>query len=323
MRYASPGSSPGAPPSGTPAALAGLVLGATLGALASGGAARMWCVALPIFFGFKFATLASALDAGRRPRSERARPSRLRIAGYLLAWPGMDAARFLGLSGDDRQPAPGIRESLAALAKTLLGAGLVAFAARLAQGYGAEPPTPPIGFPLLHEPLAIAWIGLVGLGLFFHFGTFHLLSVAWRRAAVDAPPIMRSPLLADSLADFWGRRWNLAFRRLALDFVVRPLAPRFGAELAGAAAYLVSGAIHDLAISLPARGGFGGPTLYFAIQWAGSRLERRLARRPLARRILAIAFAALPAPLLFHAPFLERVVLPLLRTTATLAHAIL
>jgi hypothetical protein len=37
---------------------------------------------------------------------------------------------------------------------------------------------------------------MAGLILLLHFGTFHVLSLAWRRAGVNAQPIMRSPVLA-------------------------------------------------------------------------------------------------------------------------------
>jgi hypothetical protein len=52
------------------------------------------------------------------------------------------------------------------------------------------------------------------LVLVLYFGSFHLLSCAWRSAGVDAHPLMNWPLAAESVSEFWGRRWNTAFRDL-------------------------------------------------------------------------------------------------------------
>jgi hypothetical protein len=75
--------------------------------------------------------------------------------------------------------------------------------------------------------------------------------------------------------------------------------------------------VHDLIISLPAGAGFGLPTLYFLVQGAGILTEKshwgRRHLRGRAGRAFAIAVAALPAPILFHPPFITRVILPFMR----------
>ena len=80
-----------------------------------------------------------------------------------------------------------------------------------------------------------------------------------------------------------------------------------------------SGIVHDLVISLPAGGGYGGPTLYFLLQglgllagaqqspaggWASVRAPRGWG--------FTIAVVALPVPLLFHYPFVTRIIVPFL-----------
>jgi alginate O-acetyltransferase complex protein AlgI len=159
---------------------------------------------------------------------------------------------------------------------------------------------------------------MIGLVLLLHFGTFHLLALFWRRAGIDARPIMDRPSRSQSLAEFWGERWNRGFHRLATDLVFRPLSRRFGTGVAMTATFVVSGLVHDLVISLPAGGGFGLPTVYFLIQAAGVAVQRSAAARQLglnrgaAGWLITATFTLAPVPLLFHGPFVHRVVLPFL-----------
>ena len=254
--------------------------------------ALMWSLAVSVYAGCKWLSLGDGIAAWRS--------SARRILGYLFLWPGMDARAFLAPARQvDR---PGFAEWLAAAGKVLLGAILIGVAAPFVE----------------RSPTAAAWIGMAGIVLVLHFGLFHLLSIAWRRQGIDAPPIMNSPLLATSLADFWGRRWNLAFRDLASAHVFRPLAGRVGPAGATMAAFLVSGVVHDVVISLPPRGGYGLPTLYFAIHGAGllferSRLGLRLGtRRGITGRIFTAVVTLAPLCLLFHPTFIANVIVPML-----------
>jgi alginate O-acetyltransferase complex protein AlgI len=145
--------------------------------------------------------------------------------------------------------------------------------------------------------------------------------MCWRSAGgapVPRPGRSNAPLRAESLGEFWGRRWNLGFRDLAHAHVFRPLARKLGAAGATLAAFAVSGAVHDLVISGPARAGWGLPTLYFLLQGCGVLLERSRAGRRfgLGRGTLGRLFTAIvtiaPLGMLFHRPFVERIVLPML-----------
>jgi hypothetical protein len=157
-----------------------------------------------------------------------------------------------------------------------------------------------------------------------HFGSFHLLSLAWRRLGIEAEPLMRAPLLATSLGDFWGNRWNLAFRQLGYELVFKPYRGILGPSGATAAIFLLSGVIHELAISVPSRGGYGLPTLYFAMQGAGILAEKTPFGRRLGLgrgwrgRAFAWAVAAGPAFWLFHTPFVLRVMIPFMRAAKAL-----
>jgi len=172
--------------------------------------------------------------------------------------------------------------------------------------------------------LAQGWIGLFGLVLLLHFGSFHLISLFWRKWGVNAQPIMAKPILSKTLSEFWGKRWNLGFRQLAHDLIFRPLYRRIGVTAAGLLVFLASGLIHDLVISLPARGGYGLPTGYFILQGLGVTLERSNLGRQLGLQhgifgwLFMFSVTAGPAFWLFHPGFVIRVILPLMRAVHAL-----
>lgn len=253
----------------------------------------MWALALSIFAGLKWLTYVDDQAARDAPL--------LRRLGYLFLWPGMDAGSFF--LKREVVPRPLMGQWCLALAKLTFGLGLIGAAIQIAiAGY----------------PLAAAWTAMVGIVFALHFGLFHVLALGWQRAGFAARPIMDAPVLSASVSDFWGRRWNRAFRDLGHRYVFRPLHRRLGAAGATMAVFVASGVVHDVVISLPARGGFGLPTLYFAIQGLGLLLERsEFARRIGLRhgppaRVFCFVVVLVPLPLLFHWPFAEYVILPML-----------
>jgi hypothetical protein len=253
----------------------------------------MWALAAAIFFGLKWLSWW-------RARSEVAH-SAWRSWAYLFAWPGMDAESFLG---DGRVARPSLTQWSWALAKTGAGVALLFGCARLVSE---------------NLPLVRGWIGLLGLIIVLHFGSFELIALGWRALGVDAEPIMQSPILSRSLSEFWGKRWNLGFRQLSYDFVFQPLHRVLGVAGATMVVFLFSGLIHESVISLPARGGYGLPTGYFLLQGFGVILERSRLGKGLAlqRGFSGWAFMAImtagPAFWLFHPPFVMRVALPFMR----------
>jgi hypothetical protein len=254
----------------------------------------MWLLAFAIYFGCKWLTWRRTPISGL---------SWLRHIGYLLAWPGLDAVAFLS-----PQPPPIMRptrrEWLFATAKTLGGVAVFWSAGCLI------PPT---------ATILLGWCGMIGLAFMLHFGVFHLLSCFWRSLGVEAVPLMNHPWAATSVSEFWGKRWNLAFRDLTHRFLFRPLANRLGPRWGIAAVFVFSGVVHDVVISVPSGGGYGGPTLFFLIQLGGlfaerSRLGRNLGLGSGWRGWLFTAMILLgPAALLFHEPFLRNVVVPFMQ----------
>jgi hypothetical protein len=257
----------------------------------------MWGLAVVIYCGCKLLTWWGAHSAGA--------PAWKHLA-YVLAWPGLDADAFLA-GRAERAPTNiewirGVRN---------LAAGVILF-------YGVARAVAPA------SPYFAGWVGMVGIVLVLHFGLFDLLSSAWRQAGVDARPLMNRPILSVSLGEFWGRRWNTAFRDLTHRFLFRPMTRRFGAREGIAVGFLFSGVVHDVVISLPAGGGYGGPTVFFVLQAVGMFLERSRAGATigLARGVRGWMFTMLllmlPAPVLFHPPFVHRIVLPFMQALGAL-----
>lgn len=254
--------------------------------------AVMWGVAIAIYAGLKGLTW--------RHRRLTSAPSWKRGA-YLFAWPGMDVDAFLN---DRVVPKPSLMDWIFAIAKTAIGAALL---------LGVVPRLAGVNDYL------VGWIGLCGIVFVLHFGLFDVLSCLWRGAGARATPLMNWPIASTGVAEFWGKRWNLAFRDLTHKFLFRPLARRCGPAKALLLGFIVSGVAHDLVISLPAGGGYGLPTLYFAIQCAAILFERSTVGREvglghgLAGWLFCFAIVALPSPLLFHPRFVCGVVVPFLR----------
>ena len=254
----------------------------------------MWALSFAIFFSLKWLTWWRAQTRLSHPA--------WRSLAYLFAWPGMDADSFL--DANEHVPPPRFTAWLWATLETALGAVLLWIVARSLPGA---------------EPLLRGWTGMLGLILLLHFGSFQLIALVWRTLGVDAKPIMSAPLRATSLAEFWGKRWNLGFRQLSYELIFRPLHRTLGVEAASLLVFLVSGLIHDLVISLPARAGYGLPTAYFLLQGTGITIEhtgfgKRLGLGQGARGwvFMAVVITA-PVYWLFHPWFVMRVIIPFMQ----------
>lgn len=256
----------------------------------------MWSMALALGMIGKWLTWRDAVH-------HDALPTLGRVIGWFVAWPGLDGRAFLGVSRTELRPRQGWGESAVAVLKIAFGVVLIWFIHPRLEA---------------HQALIAGWVGMIGIVFLLHFGLVHFMSVAWRAAGVDARPIMRWPVGATSLADFWGSRWNTAFSIPARRLLFRPALPVLGPEWAGFAVFVASGLLHELVISMPARSGWGLPTLFFlaqglAIQFERSRVGRRMGLgRGLRGWAFVVLLAAGPAFWLFHPLFVERVMLPFL-----------
>lgn len=200
-----------------------------------------------------------------------AKPSSLKLKlAYFFLWVGLDANTFL----HSRAKPPHLSEWVFALLNTVIGISLL----------------------FLSHPLAT----IVGIVLILHFGLFHFLSLVWRSAGFNAKSLMNFPILATSLGDFWGNRWNTAFRDLS-QIIFKPLA-KISITLATIAVFALSGILHELVMTVPVGSGYGGPFAYFMIQCAGVFAERKL---PIRGRIFTALVVILPLPLLLQQGFIN------------------
>ena len=257
---------------------------------------KMVAIAFWIFFVVKFLALRRI---NKRPAK---RFSMAEVFQWFFLTPTLDADRFFfaTLSIVNR---PGARQWVIATVKTVVGAILFFIVAGQ--------------FVHNHEIVA-GWVAMVGIVMLLHFGLLELIVLWWRFRGRDIRPLMQRPLQSSSLSDFWGQRWNTGFRDFAHQHIFRPLCRHSNARVATLASFLFSGAIHELAISVPAGSGYGLPFAYFVVQWIGITLERNASQRgwPLRSGFPGWLFAALflvaPAGLLFHTGFVCEVIVPLI-----------
>jgi len=235
----------------------------------------MWLLAVSLFMAAKWAMWWP----------ERRKTTFTESLMWFFLWPGMDAAWL-------RKGAVKVRSS-AVRGGVHLGIGVALLIAAIG---------------IRGHPVPAAWMAMTGLINALHFGAFHLLASFWQWRGRQAAPLVDRPLTSRTLAEFWGRRWNTAFHRLAESIIFRPVARRHGAVLAMLAVFVASGLVHDLVISFPARGGWGLPTLYFMIQGTAVHVERRWKVKS---RLWVWGVTGLPLPLCFPPVFCERVILPL------------
>ncbi len=255
--------------------------------------AYMWTLAFTIYCGCKWLTW-------RTYKSERNNTTTVaRQFAYMLLWPGLDADAFLNETKVDDQPTR--LELLSAVIKTSVAiACLIWVMPRTAE------------LPVYLR----GWFAAVCIVFMLHFGLFHLLSIAWRFKGVQARKLMNAPLLSTSLTEFWGKRWNVAFRDLTHKFLFRPLLRKLGANGALIVGFIMSGLIHDLVISVPAGGGYGEPTLYFMIQAIGVSIQKSefasalKLDRGFRGWVVTTAFLLGPVVLLFHKPFMAEIMVP-------------
>jgi hypothetical protein len=128
-------------------------------------------------------------------------------------------------------------------------------------------------------------IALVGACFLFLVARLDFAALLFRALGFAVEKLWDCPVAVTSLGDFWGRRWNRIVPGLLREVIFLPVARRAGAQVALLAVFLYSGFYHEL-VSFMAGSGYGGPFLYFLLQWLGVAIENtRRARRLLRGRV--------------------------------------
>ncbi|WP_232665478.1 MBOAT family protein [Pseudonocardia sp. TRM90224] len=244
---------------------------------------RLIWVLVVLFLGCKVAVLCSR------------RPAMGRRTWLFLLWPGMD-------------PRPFVEPAVPQRGWPWLGRGTTGLLIGVLGGFALQWAAPGL------NPDVVGWLGVAVILTAFHMGFTDVVTAALRRAGYPVRRLFRDPLLSRSLGEFWSRRWNLAYVELNQVLFVPLLRRRVGRRGALAAAFVLSGVFHELAISFPVQAGYGGPLAYFTLHAALAAVEPRLrvVHWPdLAARLWTWFWVLAPLPLLFHAPFRSALVTPL------------
>ncbi len=218
---------------------------------------------------------------------------------YLTGYTGLDAKRFFNA---DEKPVRTTFIQAALKSGLLIYLGITFILIGLYISYT--------------HPLTGGWLEMIGLAQIMHFGFFELVQNIGPMKHLDLKPLMQKPLEAKSVSEFWGKAWNTAFSDLTREYLFGPLAKFAGPKVSLLIGFIFSGFLHELVITFPARGGYGLPTLYFAIQGIGMLLERTRPFKNIKGRLWTILIAAGPVPILFPPVFVTRVIVPMFQDLA-------
>lgn len=146
----------------------------------------------------------------------------------------------------------------------------------------------------------------VPMSLGFHFGVLRVLKGALRAAGFPVRTLFPNLLKARGVADFWSRRWNVGYSQMMQRVVGRPAGRWMGSAGGTMTVFVVSGLLHEIAITLPVQTGYGLPTLYFVIHGGLTLLETRTGWA--FGKVPSLLAVALPISLLFPPAFQTEVI---------------
>ncbi len=227
----------------------------------------------------------------------------LRLLAYFF-WYGMQPRQFLkGQATAAHAPVPSVS---GILLNALAGAALLWLVPHL--------------LPAVTPRTVRFWIALVGLGFLTLFARLDVVTLIFRAMGFPVEKVMDCPIAATTLGDFWGRRWNRIVSGMLREVVFFPMARWAGGRVALLAVFFYSALYHE-GISFMAGSGYGGPSLYFLVQYLGMAIENsRPARRLLQGRswlgrAWTCAVVVLPVSLFLRPALVDGYLVPLLVQT--------
>lgn len=157
---------------------------------------------------------------------------------------------------------------------------------------------------------ALGWrqilVMFIPMSVGFHFGALRVLKGALRAAGYPVRTLFPNILETRGLGDFWSRRWNVGYSQMMQRLVGRPVEKIAGTDAGLMAIFLLSGVLHEVAITLPVQACYGLPTLYFVLHGLLTLLERK-GGRPFGK-FPALLLVACPLGLLFPPEFRDGVI---------------
>ena len=160
----------------------------------------------------------------------------------------------------------------------------------------------------------LGWAGVFAFLMMIHLGFCNVLAGFLRFKGWHVHRLFDQPFQSKSLGDFWGRRWNLAFVEMDRILFIKPLRRWFGLRGAILGVFLISGFLHEMALSYPVQAGWGMPLSYFTLHGLLVLLEAhffKMTRWPgVFARLWTWFWVIIPLPLLFHTPFRDGLIVP-------------
>lgn len=256
---------------------------------------RMLAIIVALFLGMKAIVTVNSRASGQQPLQF------LHWLAFAAAWPGMEPRIFTTrrkelLSGSKQLALHGILSIVVGL--VFIAASKFIWHKTASKGISTI-------------------VFFIGASLVVHFGLFSIVAAGWCQLGFDCKALFHNPLQTCNLREFWGQRWNIGFSEMIATIVYRPLKNDLPIAVGLFVAFALSGLLHEVAISLPVKAGYGRPFAYFLLHGILVAAEYQMATRGIVLRgwlgrIWTLLWLILPLPILFHQAFLAGVVWPLI-----------